>query len=317
MERRLPRSYTGFFVNQTGNSATGRIGHQVLVEPRDTPNAVLQQLLEQPEPVGLLNHAPMPPPSQARPYVELVEEGRSLVELGALRKVVLARSEDVHTDQPIDPWAVLNQLRHDIDPTSTAYLCDIPVGGTFIGLTPERLFSLRGKTLSTHALAGSRARGQTQAEDQALAEDLLACTKERKEHNLVVEHLQSHLRHRMDGPMQLPKTPSIRRLASVQHLETEIAGQLKNSDPWDLLAALHPTQRSAACQPAPPSALSTVTNTLTAACTPGPSVGYWAIKLKPSCPCAAELLLVARPVSMPGQASLIPPTLSRNGMKQI
>jgi isochorismate synthase len=233
---RIPR----FFVSHLGNGV-GRIGHQTLVEPGDNAADILSELREQPEPVGLLNNAPMPPPSQARPYAELVEEGRSLVELGALRKVVLARSEDLHTDQPIDPWEVLKQLRTDVDPASTAYLCDLPVGGAFIGLTPERLFSLRGKELSTHALAGSRGRGVTPDEDQALADDLLACTKERKEHNLVVEHLQEHLRHRFEGPMTLPKTPSIRQLASVQHLETAMSGQLKNADPWDLLAALHPT----------------------------------------------------------------------------
>ena len=122
--------------------------------------------------------------------------------------------------------------------------------------------------------AGSRKRGDTEAEDIELAAELLANTKERKEHNLVVEHLNRQLHRRTENNLDVPGTPTVRKLGTVQHLETTISGELRHADAWDLLEALHPTP--AVLWPA----ASRFGNSLIApkalivVCTPVPLAGY-------------------------------------------
>ena len=46
-----------------------------------------------------------------------------------------------------------------------------------MGCTPERLFLSKGSTVVTEALAGTRGRGGTPAEDERLGEDLMGSDK--------------------------------------------------------------------------------------------------------------------------------------------
>ena len=64
---------------------------------------------------------------------------------------------------------------------------------TFIGASPERLVSLRGRELRTMAMAGSARRGLDRATDEALAAELMASDKEREEHAVVVAMLREAL----------------------------------------------------------------------------------------------------------------------------
>ncbi len=87
------------------------------------------------------------------------------------------------------------------------------------------------------ALAGTSPGGGDAAER---AEALMSCTKERKEHGVVVEHLVSVLRPRC-APFTVPPAPHVRHLGRLLHLETLVAAQLRQADYLELLAALHPT----------------------------------------------------------------------------
>ena len=51
------------------------------------------------------------------------------------------------------------------------------------GASPETLVKLEHDKLYTFPLAGTRKRGETEAEDQRLEQELLADEKERAEHN--------------------------------------------------------------------------------------------------------------------------------------
>ncbi len=101
----------------------------------------------------------------------------------------------------------------------------------FAGATPELLFSLNGKTLSTMALAGTARR-----ED----EDVFGVDeKEIREHEYVAETLVGKL----DGLGQLSRNPRrILRLGSIVHFQTKISVQLSASlSPETLIKRLHPT----------------------------------------------------------------------------
>ncbi len=89
-------------------------------------------------------------------------------------------------------------------------------GGTFFGATPERLVSVRGRTVRTEALAGSTGRGDTPAEDEWLAAELLDSEKDRHEQKLVADAIRDQLEPFASTVRIGDRT--VRRLATVQHL---------------------------------------------------------------------------------------------------
>jgi menaquinone-specific isochorismate synthase len=121
--------------------------------------------------------------------------------------------------------------------------------GTFFGATPEKLVARRGRAVETEALAGSTGRGDTPAEDEWLADELRDSPKDRHEHRLVVDAIRDQLDPLAatvrTGPL------SVRRLASVQHLQTPISADLHTDDHvLSLVEALHPTPTVGGLPPA-------------------------------------------------------------------
>lgn len=173
-------------------------------------------------------------------FTDLVQDAVSLLRHGALRKVVLARAVDSDLGREPDMVKVLARLRRQGDTDSCVYATDLDDGSIFCGATPELLLATHGEALATMALAGSRARSRTPAEDRALGREMLASAKERTEHQLVVDHIVHQLGLRCQE-LAIPERPRVRRLPLVQHLETRITGRLPDADPLDLVAALHPT----------------------------------------------------------------------------
>ncbi len=177
---------------------------------------------------------------------------------GELRKVVLAQALELQLAAPLSIADTLQRL-DDTYPDCFRFLVE-PTDGRagFFGATPERLVGLRGRTVETGALAGTTGRGETPAEDEWLAEELLADPKNEHEHELVVEAIREQL-----GPYAATigtGDRGIRRLATVQHIETPITAELADEEHvLDLVEALHPTPAVGGLPP--DEALSTIRET--------------------------------------------------------
>jgi isochorismate synthase len=158
---------------------------------------------------------------------------------GRLDKAVLARRVDVVASERIDVDGVLARLAWSA-PESTLFA--ISRGDRcFLGATPERLVSLRGRELHTMAMAGSTRRSGERAADDALAQRLLDSDKEREEHAVVVAMLREALAPVVER-LEVAAQPSIARLRHVQHLVTPISGRLRaDADVLTLVQRLHPT----------------------------------------------------------------------------
>jgi isochorismate synthase len=156
-------------------------------------------------------------------------------------KVVLARQQHLSQPQPIDAQAALRRLA-DSYPSCTVFAISHR-DACFLGATPERLITLRNGTASTMALAGSVARGATQAEDDLLAQQFLRDPKERAEHSIVVAALRDGLA--ADGLCSgviADAQPRVQKLPNLQHLMTPIRGQVAPGRcVLDLVERLHPT----------------------------------------------------------------------------
>ncbi len=208
----------------------------VAVTAADTPADVLTRLLSDPPRCALRPAEPWDPIAEG--YADLVADAAALVGDGALRKVVLARA----VDEPcsVDPATLIRRLRAASDPDALVYAVDLPDGACFLGATPEVLFAADGCQVSTMALAGSRRREDDPVADAAVCAGLFASTKDRKEHQLVVEHITAVLNAR-GAQTIVPPSPHVRTLPRIHHLETILHSTLREDEPLELLGAMHPT----------------------------------------------------------------------------
>lgn len=156
-----------------------------------------------------------------------------------LSKVVLAHYLDVVCDVPFQPFLSLEYLRETY---KGCYIFSMGNGEetSFIGATPERLFSLRNQKLISDALAGSAPRGKNLIIDRKLTQNLLNSEKEKREHQAVRHYIIRQLE-------QLGLTPHasqrrVLKLSNIQHLWTVIKADLCTEiNPLEIVAKLHPT----------------------------------------------------------------------------
>jgi menaquinone-specific isochorismate synthase len=224
-------------VNDAGSEATPEAVERRLTEARE-------RLADLPDP------GPVGPPPGVRDrerttsqetWRESVEAATSRIHAGELRKVVLAQALRTDLDSPVGPPDMLARLSETY-PDCYSFLVEPTEGGDggFVGATPERLVELRGRTVETGALAGTTGRGDTPEEDEWLARELMNDEKNGHEHELVAEAIREQL-----APFAASVATGerrVRRLATVQHLETPITAELEcDEHVLSLVEALHPT----------------------------------------------------------------------------
>jgi len=170
----------------------------------------------------------------------LIADALAQFQAGRMQKVVLARETCFAMEAPTNPIELLNRLISGA-PRSFVFCFQPSADRAFIGASPELLFRRKNVYVQSEALAGTRARGKTDEEDEALADELLRSEKERREHRFVVDMLRERL-SRLCAGIEMPDEPRIKRLRHVQHLYTAIQGILHDKDAdATLLALLHPT----------------------------------------------------------------------------
>ncbi|KAJ9140422.1 hypothetical protein P3X46_031072 [Hevea brasiliensis] len=161
-----------------------------------------------------------------------------------LIKVVLARSSEVVTATDIDPiaWLACLQIYLQVEGENAYQFClQPPNAPAFIGNTPEQLFHRKWLGVSSEALAGTRARGQSKALDLQIERDLLSSPKDHLEFTIVRDSIRRKLEAICNRVVMEPKK-AIRKFPRVQHLYAQLAGTLRSEDDeFDILSSLHPT----------------------------------------------------------------------------
>jgi isochorismate synthase len=172
-------------------------------------------------------------------YRAQVESALREIADGSFEKVVLARSISVCEEGDYDACALLDTLRR-AHPTCAIFAVARP-GVVFLGATPECLVRLVGSRLETASVAGSAPRGRSPEEDLELGRRLRESKKEQAEHAFVVRALCDALAPHCDA-LEVQESPRLMRLQDIQHLETPIAGQLRERRSiLELVGAVHPT----------------------------------------------------------------------------
>ncbi|WP_405577849.1 salicylate synthase [Streptomyces sp. NBC_01092] len=172
-------------------------------------------------------------------YPDLVAQAIEEIRTTDLQKVILSRSVDVPF--PVDLVATYVHGRSHNTPARSFLLS---LGGRRVaGFSPETVaeVSADGEVV-TMPLAGTRARGLGEQEDERLRVELLADPKEISEHVLSVKLAEEEMATVCrPGTVSVRDLLSVRRRGSVQHLGSSVHGLLAESaTAWDVLRAVFP-----------------------------------------------------------------------------
>ena len=98
------------------------------------------------------------------------------------------------------------------------------------------------QVVTVRPLAGTRRRGQTEKEDKALEQELLADPKERAEHVMLVDLGRNDVgRVAQFGTIELTEVMVVERYSHVMHISSEVQGKLRDGlDAFDALKACLP-----------------------------------------------------------------------------
>jgi menaquinone-specific isochorismate synthase len=164
-------------------------------------------------------------------YIAAVDAARTAVRKGELTKAVIARDVFVESETPIDIHAVLLRLKSSFG-TSYRYSFD-----GFVGASPELLVAIHDDEITSHPLAGTTPRTGDAEKDAALAEQLVASTKNQIEHRVVIDMVHDTLLPHCSY-LDWEAEPSVVQVANVQHLGTQLVGKLSAPQLHVLYAAL-------------------------------------------------------------------------------
>ena len=144
--------------------------------------------------------------------------------------------------QPVDaaPFEIYRALR-SLNPSPYMFFLDFN-DFQIIGASPEILVRVEDGMVMTRPLAGTRRRGEDQAEDFMLEQELRSNEKECAEHIMLVDLGRNDIgRVSEPGTVQVSDLMNVERYSHVMHLVTHVQGKLRHDlDIFDALQACFP-----------------------------------------------------------------------------
>ena len=163
-------------------------------------------------------------------YKAMVRRIRELLRQGEAIQVV--PSQRFSTPFAGDAFECYRRLRR-LNASPYMFCMRFP-GLTLFGSSPEVMVRCEAGRLTLSPIAGTRRRGRTDAEDEALAAELLADPKERAEHVMLVDLGRNDLgRMAKPGSVRLERFMEVERFSHVMHLTSRVSADLGDSLPGD------------------------------------------------------------------------------------
>ena len=171
-------------------------------------------------------------------FINSVQKIKNYILEGDVIQVVLAQRLKFNISK--DPFTIYRALR-SINPSPYMYYLkfgDLEI----VGSSPEILVRLEGDKIEVRPIAGTRKRGQSEEEDQALENDLLNDEKELAEHIMLVDLGRNDVgRVAKINSVSVNEKFTIERYSHVMHIVSNVQGELKKGlDGYDVLAATFP-----------------------------------------------------------------------------
>ena len=201
--------------------------------------AALQRPLPHAAPPVALPSPPEPQSNMSRDaFLAIVARMKEYIAAGDAFQVVPSQRFSIPFALP--PFALYRSLRR-VNPAPFLFFLDF---GSFcvVGSSPEVLVRLRDGIVTIRPLAGTRPRGATRAEDERLAQELLADPKERAEHLMLLDLGRNDVgRVAETGSVRVTEQFAIERFSHVMHISSTVQGRLRPGlDALDALIAGFP-----------------------------------------------------------------------------
>ena len=162
-------------------------------------------------------------------YATAIEKSKEFIRDGDVFQVVISQRFDHEVSAtPLDVYRVLRTL----NPSPYMYLLSlVGVDGrpySIVGASPEALVKVSQERVHMHPIAGSRPRGSDTERDLELAEELLADTKERAEHLMLVDLARNDLlKVCTPGTVAVTEFMQVERFSHIMHLVSSVEGDLR------------------------------------------------------------------------------------------
>ena len=172
-------------------------------------------------------------------YMAMVEKAREYIRAGDIFQVVPSqRFEADYAGTPIDLYRALRS----VNPSPYMFCLQFPDDFALVGCSPEvHVRAIDGK-IDIRPIAGTRWRGRTQEEDDALADDLLADPKERAEHIMLVDLARNDVGRVSEyASVEVDDLMVIERYSHVMHIVSNVSGKLRpDRNAYDVMRATFP-----------------------------------------------------------------------------
>ena len=171
-------------------------------------------------------------------FMDAVENIREYILAGDIMQCVISQRMQVpYSGDPVNIYRALRTL----NPSPYMYCMNL---GDFhvVGSSPEILARLEDGEVTVRPIAGTRYRGETVEEDQALERELLSDPKEIAEHLMLIDLGRNDVgRVAKTGEVKVTDQMVVERYSHVMHIVSNVTGQVKDGvTAMDVLRAVHP-----------------------------------------------------------------------------
>jgi anthranilate synthase component 1 len=173
-------------------------------------------------------------------FLDAVRRIHDYIREGDVFQVNLSRPWDVAAREGVDvPDLYARLCRHNPAPFAGLARWD---QAAIISSSPERLVRVRGRTVETRPIAGTRPRSRSSQADTAYSDELMAHPKERAEHIMLIDLERNDLgRISVPGSVQVDEFMVLESYAHVHHIVSNVRGELRPEvTPGQVIAAVFP-----------------------------------------------------------------------------
>lgn len=157
-------------------------------------------------------------------YSEKVNKIKDYIREGHIFQTVLSQRWTIETEQ--EGFSLYRELK-ELNPSPYLYYFNF---GTFevIGSSPEMIVKQQGKRVFTCPIAGTRPRGKTTEEDEALKKELLSDEKEKAEHVMLVDLARNDMGRISEfGTVKVTDFMNVQKYSHVMHIVSMVEGRKK------------------------------------------------------------------------------------------
>ena len=165
---------------------------------------------------------------------------RDYIAAGDVFQVNLSRGWRGRFESAIEPAALYQRLGSSSSAPFAGLACFDDA--CILSASPERLVEVRGRSVQTRPIAGTRGRGASADQDQALSQELITHPKERAEHIMLIDLERNDLGRVCEpGSVRVDELMVIESYRHVHHIVSNVCGRLRTDiSPVDVLRAVFP-----------------------------------------------------------------------------